>query len=291
MTAAISTELAASLARTEPKPILDPRSIAVRFSRLKKMAQSPAHYFAALLDDTDDTLAMRLGRGVHALVLGDRPVKLWDKPAKNGKGGKAPRQGEQWDEFLAECRAEHPDPEILNATEMDEAKRMADAILNHAFAHQLIKTEGAIIEQTIEWSLNDRACSSRPDVRHGSSVLVDVKTARSSEPRKFSRDAQWQGYHAQFSFYNEAIFATEGKRPDENYVIAVEKKRPHVVTILDVPKRTLDEGEKFWRLWWERLAVCEQTNVWPGYTQTIETFDVVDDGEFTLTVGGEDIDL
>lgn len=279
--------LVADFVRSEPRTLVDPRSVPVRFSRLKKMGQSAAHYFASLQDDTDDTLAMRLGRGTHAIVLGDRRVAKWDEPAANGKGGKAPRTGDRWAKF----QEDNADAEILNATEWEHAHRMAEAILNNAFAYELIRTTGAIVEQTIEWSINGRACTSRPDVRHGASILADVKTARSTEPRKFSRDAQWQGYHAQFAFYNEAIRFCEGKAPDENYVIAVEKGRPHVVTILDVTKRTIEEGEKFWRLWWERLAVCEQTDVWPGYTQTVETFDIVDDGEFTLTVGGEEIEL
>lgn len=278
--------LAAELVRTDPRPVVDPRSIPVRHSRLKKMQQSAAHYIASILDDTDDTLAMRLGRGTHAMVLGE-PVVKWDQPAKNGKGGKAPRTGEAWEAFVAE----HAGVEILNATEWEEASRMADAILAHPFASQLLKAPDVVLEKTIEWSLNGRACTSRPDARHGFDTLIDVKTTRSSEPQKFSRDAQWMGYHSQFSFYGEAMLAAGGKRPDNNFIIAVEKSKPHVVTVFEVAKRAVAEGEKFWRLWWERLMVCEATNVWPGYTQTIEVFDIVDDGEFTLRVGGEDVDL
>ncbi|HEY1814855.1 MAG TPA: PD-(D/E)XK nuclease-like domain-containing protein [Kofleriaceae bacterium] len=256
---------------------IDPRTVPVRFSRLKNMAKSPAHYLAAVQEDADDSLAMRLGRGVHAMLLGMPVVKFTGKQ----------RRGKDWDSF----KAANADKEILNANEWAQAEGMSTAVHRHRQAHDLLFAAGVELERTIEWELNGRKCTSRPDSRRTNDLLVDLKTTRCSEPRKFSRDAQFMGYHAQFSFYGEAIRTETGRAPKDNYVVAIESKRPYVVTVLEVVPRTIAEGEKCWRLWWERLAVCEAANEWPGYTQTIEPFDLSDDGDTVLIVDGEEMEL
>jgi hypothetical protein len=255
---------------------IDPRTVPVRFSRLKAMAKSPAHYLSAVQEDADDSLAMRLGRGVHAMLLGMPVARI-----------NARRKTKAWADEAKKYSAE---TELLNANEWAQAEGMATSVHRHKQASELLFAAGVELERTIEWELNGRKCTSRPDARRASELLVDVKTTRCSEPRKFSRDAQFMGYHAQFSFYGEAIRTETGRAPKENYVVAIESKRPYVVTVLEVVPRTIVEGEKCWRLWWERLAVCEAANEWPGYTQTIEPFDV-DDGDVNLIVDGEEMEL
>lgn len=272
-----SAELALLLDAADRKEPIDPRSVPVRFSRLKEMSRSPLHYWNAVQEDKDDSLAMRIGRGTHAMLFG-QPVVQWTGKTRNGK---------VWDAFAAE----HAGKEILNNSEWAAASGMAEAVRNHKLAAELLFAADTELERTIEWDLGGRKCTSRPDARRGSNVLIDLKSTRCSEPRKFSRDAQFMGYHAQFSFYGEAIRRETGAAPEHNFIVAVESKRPYVVTVLEVTKRAIAEGEKCWRLWWERLAVCEAADSWPGYTQTIEQFDVADDGDVHLTIGGEEFEF
>jgi len=263
---------------TETKASIDPLTVPVRFSRLKAMSRSPRHYLHEVQEDRDDSLAMRIGRGVHAMLLGLPVVKFTGKQ----------RRGKEWETFKALQRRGE---EILNAKEWAQAAGMAEAVHAHRQASELLFAAGVELERTIEWEMNGRKCTSRPDARRGNDLLVDLKSTRCSEPRKFSRDAQFMGYHAQFSFYGEAIRTVTGSAPRENYVVAVESKAPYVVTVLDVPARTIAEGEKCWRAWWERLAVCEAANEWPGYTKAIETFDVDDSGDLKLLIDGEDFEF
>jgi hypothetical protein len=47
--------------------------------------------------------------------------------------------------------------------------------------------------------------------------------------------------------------------------------------------RTLDEGRRIYRAWFEKLMVCEATNEWPGYVQSVVDFDVMgDDVDYSL---------
>ena len=85
----------------------------VRFSNLRLMAKSPAHYRAALDGEREDTLAMRLGRLVHALVLGGDYL-VWD----------GTRRGKEWDRFAEENAGR----EIVTASELAQAEPVAAAV-------------------------------------------------------------------------------------------------------------------------------------------------------------------
>lgn len=271
----LSGELAAVLEKNEAeRVIVDPRTIPVRFSRLKHMSQSAAHYWQACQDDNDDTIAMRFGRGFHALCLGT-PVHRW-----TGKN----RNSNEYKEFVEN----NPDTEVMSVKEWDTAHRMFEAIKRHKTADELLFGKDSILEETIEWTFGGRKCTSRPDARRGTELLVDLKSTMCSEPRKFNRDAVFRGYHSQFSYYGHAIADRFGAFPTSSFCVAVEKKKPHVVTVLELPKETLEEGEKAWRLWWENLMVCEAANVWPGYTEAIEKIEVFDTGDVKLIIDGEE---
>jgi hypothetical protein len=258
-----------------PRAFIDPRTVPVRFSNLKHMARSPLHYLDAVQADREDTLAMRLGRGAHAMVLGE-PVVKWDRPAKKGEG-KAPRNGKAWDEFVAA----HPNTEILSATEWAQAEGMANAIRRHPIAADLLLAADVIREQTIEWEWLGRAWTSRPDARSSDGrIVTDFKTTQCAEPQKFQRDATWRAYNAQLAAYGLAVaYLNSGRAPDDLFVCAVESKRPWPVTVLRLDDGARLQGEKLVRLWMERLLSCEASNHWPAYTDAIVDFSVPSEGD------------
>jgi hypothetical protein len=257
---AASAELAESLAAP-----IDPREVLVRISSLKEMERSPLHYWQACQDDRDETLSMRLGAGAHALLFG-KPVVLWDQPAKNGKGGKAPRNGGEWDKFVKD----HPGATILNATEMAEAKAMVDGVRRNPLAMRVLAD--TVQEETIHWTYANRACRSTPDARSRLHV-VEFKTCQSSEPSKFLKDAFWRRYHAQLAFYTDAMIAA-GDDPMEAYIIAVENSAPYATSVLRLTDRALEHGRALYRQWFERLLECEAKNEWPSYSSDVLSFDV-----------------
>jgi hypothetical protein len=190
--AELSGELAEQLAANEAaRVVVDPRTVPVRFSRLKHMSASALHYWQSVQDNKDDTIAMRFGRGVHALVLG-LPVKRWTGKTRHGKA---------WDAF----KAKHADKEILNTKEWDRAHGIFEAIQRHPIANEAL-FGGTVLEETIEWEFMGRASArAGPTLASRDERLVDLKTTKCAEPGKFERDAIWRGYHAQFSFYGRAM--------------------------------------------------------------------------------------
>lgn len=272
----LSAELADQLDANEAeRAFVDPLTVPVRFSNLKHIARSPLHYLDAVQLDRDDTLAMRIGRGAHAMVLG-LPVAKWDRPAKNGSG-KAPRNGDAWEKFVAE---QEPGTEILNANEWAKAKGMADAIRRHPIAADLLLADSVLREQQFEWEWLGRRCSSRPDARSSDGrIVTDFKTTQCAEPQKFQRDATFRAYNAQLAFYAIAVKHLTGTEPTELYAVAVESKRPYPVTVLRLDDSARLQGEKLCRLWMERLLACEASNHWPAYTDAIVAFSVPSVGD------------
>lgn len=276
----LSGELAAEIETNDAKPVIDPRTVPVRFSNLKHMARSALHYHDAVQLGREDTLAMRLGRGAHAMVLGE-PVVKW-----KGKKPNSPRNGKDWDKF----KADHPGAEILNAKEWAIAEGIANAIRRHPIAAPILFGDDAILEQTIEWEWLGRKCTSRPDSRKGSAIVADLKTTQCAEPNKFKRDAMWRAYNAQLAFYGLAVEHATGVRPEKLYVVAVESKRPYAVQVLELDEGARLQGEKLCRQWFEALLVAEASDSWPAYTDAIVKFDIPSDGDPNDAIDLDELD-
>lgn len=242
----------------------------VHFSTLKFMAKSPAHYAQAVRFGTDRKRTFSVGSAAHRISLGqDAPIVY---PGKT-------RRGKEWEAF----QLDNPNREIVSRSEYDVALRMADALDKHREAKELLKT--GRIEETINWTLNDRVCEGTPDV-FTRDRLVDLKTTRDSSPYRFSRDAQRYGYHAQLAWYLDGIVSSGLGTPKAAFIVAVESSAPYPVTVFELTEQTLELGRRMYRLWFERLMVCEQSDTWPAYVSHIVDLEI-DDGETDLIVEGQ----
>lgn len=245
----------------------------VRFSELKAMAQTPAHYRHAVTTERDDTPAMRRGRAIHAYMLGSEDSVIRYEGRRAGKA---------WDAF----KSAHHDDEILIASELADVDGMRAAIRAHhpssgPSAMELL-TSGRR-ERRIRWQSLGRQCSGTPDV----DSLVEFKSARTVEPDRFCRDARRMHYHAQVAWYYDALTAI-GSPPRHAWIVAVESTPPHIVQCFRVTERALDEGRKMCRLWLERLLQCEAADVWPGYLDCAAELEA-EEVPFALKIGGEDV--
>ena len=229
----------------------------LRFSRLKLIGRSPAHYAAgtAVFDQT----AVDRGSAVHAALLGGKRVIS------------APmvRRGKEWEAF----KADNSDAIILTEAELYKASGMVRAVQANKEAMRVLD---GVREKTLAWSIGGRPCVGTPDV-YTDHLVTELKTTKCSEPRKFAWQARSLAYHAQVAWYRDGIMLGDNKRPADCYCVAVESAAPFPVTVFQFTPRMLEEGRKLYSAWLNQLKVCEDSDEWPGYTQGIVELDVADD--------------
>ncbi len=251
----------------------------VRFSHLKAMALSPAHYLSACQDGFEETISMKLGSGTHAMLLG-KPWCVYPGKVRTGK---------TWEAF----ELEHAEECILNQREADEAQRMRDSVLRCSDAVMLL--HGLRYEVELHWTHElGVACRSTLDGFNNDRV-VELKSTRCAHPERFMRDAFFRYYHAQLAWYISATISAIGKHiesmPTEAFVIAVENKKPYAVSCFELTPRLLEQGRAQCRGWLERVIQCERDGVWPSYCESIVKFDGIGDEPLALCIDGEEVEL
>lgn len=276
-----SAELAEMLAQNDAAArYVDPCTLASRFSLLKQMALSPAHYRYAAQQPQDDSLAARLG-GIcppgtprsealrvgtagHALLFNTGTIAVFE--------GKQ-RRGKDWEAFQR-AAADEGHVEILNRREHALVTNVVDAIKRDETAMRLL-FDGTTVEQRIDWTWEGRAFRSTPDARRPRKWCVDLKTAFTAEPWQFARHAARMFYHVQGAIYLDALDAIGETVPDdEYYIVVVEKKPPFPTVVRRLTPDTITEGRKIARRWFELLKSCQDSNAWPSYAVRILDLDV-----------------
>jgi len=227
----------------------------LHYSALRAFAKSPAHYLALLERPRTDSAPMRLGRLVHALVLGGAYV-IFD----------GTRRGKTWDEF----QAQHDGEDIFTVSEHEDAQRIASAVIAHDEAMSLLAGEH---ELSLQWTLDGRECAGRIDALTPECV-TDLKTTADAHPERFTRQAIRMGYHAQLAWYADAVASTGRPRPTRHCLVAVETEHPHVITTLELTPAAVEAGRALYRSWLAQLADCERTGRWPGYAEGTIPLDV-----------------
>lgn len=276
----LSMDLAAELAanHVEPPRVIDPRAATWRFSFVKQFSLSAAHARAALKDDSEETLALRLGAGAHAMLF-EQPWALYT--AKRDPRVKA------WQEFQAVQRARDCKV-ILNDREHREAKCVVDAIRANETAMRLL-FDGTTIEQTLYWNCLGVNMRSTPDAR--GKHLAELKTTVCAKPEKFLWHLIRFHYHAQVASYGQAIEDRFGSAPDETYMIAAEKTDPWPVTVFRLTDETIEQGRKLWRLWMEELVGCLESGYFPAYAEDVVPLDLAPHEPFEIEIDGKLVEV
>lgn len=226
-------------------------TLPVRFSHLKAYGRSAMHGHAArTAEEKDPTRDMQRGTAVHALLFNTRKVI--------GYPG-ATRRGKEYDKFVED----HPETEILTASEYDKAQRMAEAVRACELAKPYLD---GVTEKTLLFEWMGMPCRATPDVR-GTDFVTELKTSSSSDPARFIWHARRMAYHAQVKFQEYGCNA-KGIKVRDHWIVCVESEFPHPVTVFHVEPESLLEGEQLLTLWGERMKACESAQQFPPYVQT-----------------------
>ncbi len=228
------------------------RAVPLRFSALKHFAKSPAHYYHAITAERTDSRAMRLGRAIHAIVLGGK-CDVFDGSDRRAKG---------WAEFERNAKSET----VLTAPEFFEARRIAQAVKDDAGACAALSGRK---EELLETSLDGRALRGTPDAFHADALraeLADLKSTQCADPAVFSRHAAQMLYPNQLAWYRMLVKMVHGVDIRTFRLVAVETSAPHNVTVLNVPLDMVEEAHETNMSWFKRLLECEATGEFPGYS-------------------------
>jgi PDDEXK-like domain of unknown function (DUF3799) len=246
----------------------------VRFSRLKKMDDSPAHYLHGYGPETDP---MAKGTALHAFMLGgSERVVVYE-------GGPRNPRGKKWLAFQEEHEGKH----IIIPSQLAIVDGMRRSIEAHPRAMELL--DDGIQETRITWDINGRACAGTPDVvlpKNRRKRLVELKTCVTSNPRRFKWHALKQGWFAQVAWYADGLERSldYAHGPvDEVYIVAVESKPPHPVTVFRVRQSMLQRGREQYRIWFDTLLACEAADDFPAYATG--DVDIEDDDDSGLDWG------
>lgn len=262
---------------------------AVNWSSLKVLRVSPLHYQAALRTPRADTPALAMGRAVHTAVL-EPDCFVLDYAVYRESKSKGEGAVLRWRAFQ-EANKERT---ILSVEEYETCLRMRDAVRSHPRAAPYLAHGKA--EQIIRWTdaATGLACKARLDwVSHA--ALVDLKTGRAVDPRRFGTAAAQFLYHGQLAFYGAGLKAACGQDLPV-VLIAVESEAPHDVVVYRLDEEAVEEGQALVRELLDELAERRRTGDWPGIDRgkeqvlTLPRWAVADTSEadgLGLTFGSE----
>lgn len=229
---------------------------AVNWSTLKLMRESAMAYMHGLTVPRKDTAALQLGRLAHTLIF--EPQKFNAEYAIWTGGD---RRGNAWHAF----EAEHAGQTIFKPCEIDDISAMADAVRRYPPAQ--IYFEGAKFEQPLTWTdrVTGLPCKAKPDwIVPAGRYLLDFKTTRTVDGRRFGMEASRYAYHLQLAHYRNGVRAALGWEPEKVLIVAAEKAAPYDVGVFQIDPVALDIAEVEVQDLLTKLAAHRAAGEWPG---------------------------
>lgn len=234
---------------------------AMNKSRLFKMSVSPQWFKYCDDHPEEDSDSLIFGRAFHKYVL--EPETFEEEFAiipyidRRTKAGKA-----LYDTFCEE----NANKQIITEEQYLTIVGMKESIMSNKYARALLKGE---VEQSYYWEdeLTGITCKARPDCLREVSdriVITDLKSTTSAQTDSFRRDCVNYGYDLQASMYKTAVEKEYGK-PADFVFIAVEKKPPYMINILQADNLFIERGTSIFREYLGMYKECCESGDWYGF--------------------------
>ena len=236
---------------------------AISKSRLAKMSVCP-QYFKWCEDNAQEPSEdLIVGSAFHKLVLEPNTfndefvvMPLIDRRTKVGK--------ELYEQFVQQSE----DKQIITQEQYETISAMRDSVLSNKYAVALLKgnhehsfyTQDELTKETIEV---------RPDCYRNVKdriVITDLKSCRSAMTEEFMWDVVKYSYDLQAYMYTSAV-ANVMNIPKENVdfvFIAVEKKAPYMINMLQADQFVLERGEALFREYIGKYHECKESGNFYG---------------------------
>ena len=238
---------------------------AISKSRLANMSICPAYFKWCEDNPTEPSEDMVLGSAFHKIVLEpetfDKEFMImphFDRRTKEGRLG----YENLMNKVQGECIT------LITKEQYDTICGMRDSIMSNPYARKLINGN---IEQSMYFTddLTKVECKCRPDVWRKVAdrvVITDLKSAKSVMPNDFMRDCVKYHYDLQTAMYRDGASKVLGVPKDNiDFVfIAVEKKPPYLLNIMQADTYVIQKGEADFREYIGTYAECKADGVFYG---------------------------
>jgi len=237
---------------------------AVNWSTLKAMKDSPAHYLVATKEGRDDTVALKFGRLADVLIF--TPAEFATRYVVS-----------PYDEFRSnEAKAwrktqEAMGIEVVKTEDVAEARLLADAVRRHPIARGYLDSGKFQVPMVWTDPTTGLRCKGLADLLSvGGSFLVDGKSARTIDRRRYTSQVGSLLYHCQLAHYRNGCRHALGFDPAFIGHIAYEKGAPYDVAVFEFDRSVIDAGEVIVAELLAKVADCRESGEWPGRYPFVE---------------------
>jgi len=218
--------------------------------------QTPAHYRYA---EPKEKTHFSVGEAIHLAVL--QPEQFEGMVLRGPKD----RRGNNWKDFQAE--ATNTGRILLTEGDYDAALEVRDVVHADAWLNAMIVSPHSQFEHSAFWEDPETGLlgKCRPDLyRPDIGIMFDLKSTTDAGPDPFARSAINYGYHAQEAWYSDG-YRHLGQTVDGFVFIALEKDKPYVRAVYELPPSIVEEGRAAMRSAMQTYAQCVAVDRWPGY--------------------------
>jgi len=234
---------------------------------IKNMLQSPAHYDWSRTHRRE-RVAFDVGHAAHAKILGvGLGVVAYPDEHLTPSGNVSTKAAtEAWAKDQRAAGLVPVAPDQIAAVDA-----MAEKVAAHPIAGPLFT--GGAPEVSLFWDdpVTGVACKGRIDYLHGEPVAVDLKTARTADPRRFGSTAAGYGYAEQAMHYLAGLAATRGDTDARFFQVLVETEAPHHVAVVELDETFRFLAETRVRRAIDLYAECVESGEWPSYPAIIHS--------------------
>lgn len=234
---------------------------AISRSELFRISESPEKFKYYQEHPEEPTPALVFGQLFHAMAL--TPEAVWEQFAVMPNVDRRTKAGK---EEFAEFETQAKGKTIVSVDMVEQATEMCEALNRNEFVKKLLKGEK---EKSFFWvdEMTGEECKCRTDAltEVGENlIIVDLKSTDNAETEAFMKSAIRYGYDLQSAMYSEGVKVNTGKEPLFVF-IAIEKKPPYAINILQADKLLVRRGYDLFR---ELIGIyheCKTTDNWWGY--------------------------
>lgn len=234
---------------------------AISRSDLWKLRDSPQKFRYAKDHPEAPTPALLFGQVFHKLALEpdtfDSEFAVAPQLNLRTKAGK---------EAMEAFQAENQGKTIVTNDMYEQAKAMCASLMAEPLAVKLLTGRK---EVSFFWTDEETGeeCKCRADCLNESlyqPVVIDLKSTDDASTAAFMRHAVNYGYDFQAAMYSEGVERNIGQKPLFIF-IAVEKKPPYAVNILQADDKFIRRGYTIYRDLLGTYHKCKETGDWYGY--------------------------